>query len=516
MTKQYVLVLDVGTTNIKAFLFDVNGSIVGEAREKPSYIISEEGQVEQDPIQIWNMSRRVITNVLASNKCSAEHIVSMGITTQRASFLFWDKKTGKHYSNIITWQDKRAASYAKKKTGLLWLRFIRRIVGILCSIIPNTKLTTISILKFDSVHASSRTGYLLFKNPPLNDKVKHPATSVAWGTIDSWILWNLTGGKVHATDYSGASSTGILDPFTLKWNRIVRSIFKIPEYILPEIRETRGDFGSTTLFGRGEIPIRAMIADQQASLFGQLCFRYGEMKCTNGTGSFIDINTGNRPFASKRRLYPMVAWRVNGETTYMLEGQSQNTGNIIDWLKDELSLIKDHDESETLAIAVPSTNGVYFLPAFTSGLTFPYWDPTAKGNMFGISLDTKKAHIIRAVLEGLCFRIKDIVDGIKTDTKIKPTKIKVDGGVSKNKFLCQFLSDILGIEVEYFSHPEPTALGAAYMAGLAAGYWKSEEQLKSLMKKGTVYRPSIDEKERIKRYACWKNIIRRSLRYNVR
>ncbi|MBN1697026.1 MAG: hypothetical protein JW881_05905 [Spirochaetales bacterium] len=513
--KKFVLVLDVGTTNIKGFLFDKNGSIVHEVRAKPSYIINEEGQVEQDPGQIWKMSRQVIADVLSTKKYTADDIVSMGISTQRASFLLWDKKTGKHYTNIITWQDKRSAAYAKEKTGLFWLRILRRIVGMLCSVIPNTKLTTISILKFDSVHASSRTGYLLQKHPELNEKVKKPSSQVAWGTIDSWILWNLTGGKVHATDYSSASSTGILDPFTLKWNPIVRGIFKIPEHILPEIRETRGNFGTTTLFGGG-IPILAMVADQQASLFGQLCFRYGDMKCTNGTGSFIDINTGKRPFASKRRLYPLVAWRVNGETTYMLEGQSQNTGNIIDWLKDELNLIKHPDESEALAGEVESTNGVYFLPAFTSGLTFPYWDPTATGNFFGISLDTKKNHLIRAVLEGLCFRIKDIVDGIGSDTGIRPGNIKLDGGVSRNRFLCQFLSDILGFDVEYFPHPEPTALGAAYMAGLAAGFWKSEDELEGLAKKGVAYHPTIDEKERKRRYEGWKNIIKRSLDYRLR
>ncbi|MBN2444379.1 MAG: hypothetical protein JXJ04_23655, partial [Spirochaetales bacterium] len=509
----FVLVLDIGTTNIKGIIFDKKGDIKGEAREQPHYIMEEEGQVEQDPDEIWEMSKKVLAKVLKSKRLKAENIVSLGITTQRASFLLWDKKTGKKLTNIITWQDKRCAAYAKEKNNLLWLRFIRGFARLFRNIIPSSKLLLLSILNFDTVHTTTRTGFLFKNNPELMKRAHEPDSGVAWGTIDSWILWNLTKGKIHATDYSNASSTGILDPFTLTWNGILKGIFHIPEEILPEIKDTRGDFGSTRLFGGGEIPIRANIADQQSSLFGQCCFDYGEMKCTNGTGSFIDLNTGATPFASKRRLYPLVAWRVDNKTTFMLEGQSQNTGSVVDWMQKELQLYKKAKDTETLAESVETTNGVFFLPAFTTGLTFPYWDATATGNVFGINLSTTKAHIVRAVLEGICFRIKDIVDGIAEDTKIKITKLKVDGGVSKNRFICQFLSDIVGLNVEYYPHPEPTALGAALMAGLASGYWKSENEIEELMQHGEVFLPRLSEEERTRKYDLWKNVIARSLNW---
>ena len=511
--KKFILVLDIGTTNIKAIIFDKSGKIIGQARAQPHYIIEEKGQVEQDPNEIWQLSKEVLTKALKVKRLKAENISSLGITTQRASFLLWDRKTGKKLTNIITWQDKRSAEYAEKKTKLFWLRIVRTFARIFRGIIPSAKLMILSIMKFDTVHTTSRTGYLFKTNPELRALAHQPDTSVCWGTIDSWILWNLTKGKVHATDYSNASSTGLLDPFTLKWNTILQGIFKIPTGILPEVRETRGDFGSTSLFGKGEIPIHAIIADQQASLYGQCCFEDGEMKCTNGTGSFIDLNTGETPFASKRRLYPLVAWRVNDNTTYLLEGQSQNTGSVLDWMQNELKLYKKVSETEDLAMSVETTNGVYFLPAFTTGLTFPYWDATVTGNVFGISLDTKKAHIVLAVLEGICYRIKYIVDGISSDTKIKIKRLKLDGGVSKNRFICQFLSNILGVEVEYYPHPEPTALGAALMAGLASGYWKSEEEIISLMQHGEVFKPEFDKQERDKRYELWKNVIKRSLNW---
>lgn len=511
--KKYVLVLDVGTTNIKALLFDKKGTIIGEVKEQPNYIIEKEGQVEQDPDEIWKMSKKVLTKILKGKKLKAQNIASLGITTQRASFLLWDKKTGKKRTNIITWQDKRCARYAEKKTNLLWLKLVRGFAKIFRGIIPSSKLLLLSIMKFDTVHTSSRTGYLFQNNPDLKVSAHAPDTPLCWGTIDSWIIWNLTGGTIHATDYSNASATGLMDPFTLTWSSTIRGVFGIPGQILPEIRDTRGDFGSTRLFGGGEIPIRAVIADQQASLYGQCCFEHGEMKCTNGTGSFIDLNTGKKPFASKRRLYPLVAWRVNSQTTYMLEGQSQNTGSVIDWMQNELGLYRKASDTEKLALSVDSTHGVFFLPAFTTGLTFPYWDATATGNVFGISLDTTKAHIVRAVLEGICYRIKDIVDGIKRDTKIKIKKMKIDGGVSQNRFICQFLSNILGIDVEYYPHPEPTALGAAFMAGLASGYWKSEDEIETLMKFGEVFTPQMDKETRQKNYALWKNVIQRSLHW---
>jgi len=505
----YILCLDIGTTNIKGFLFNKNGDIFAQARRKPAYILEERGQVEQDPKEIWDMSKQVLEEVLESNNLSAKDIEAIGISTQRASFLFWDKKSKEIYSNIITWQDKRSAAYANKITNSFFFKFLRGLSKFLYLITRKKRMLSASMLRFNTDFTSLRTGFFLENNPELKEKIKDPNTSIVWGTVDTWILWNLTEGKVHATDYSNVSSTGMLDPFTLKWNAITLKAFNIPEHILPEIRETRGDFGTTKLFGGGEIPITSIIADQQSSLFANL----SDMKCTIGTGSFIDLRTGEEPYVSKRVLYPLIAWRINEKTEYLLEGVSHNSGNIIDYIQNELNLINDPAESEKMALSINDTNGVYFLPAFTSGLSFPYWDSSARGNIFGISLDTKKEHIVRAVLEGICFRIKDILEGIVEDTKIDVKKIMVDGGVSQNKFVLQFLSDILGMEVEHSANPETTALGAAFMAGLAVGFWKSEEELLQLRRVEKIYKPQMTEEERKKKYSCWKDIISRSLRY---
>jgi glycerol kinase len=509
----YILVLDIGTTNIKAILFNKEGEIVNEARRRPEYIMEEQGQVEQDPMQIWNYSRQVIEEVIKKQELSTSDIECMGITTQRASFCLWDKNSGKLYSNIITWQDKRAAEYAEEMTNKLFFKFLRGFTKAAHTLTQSTKMLSASMLRFSTDYASIRTAYFLKDNPEVNKLVQDPNSKVAWGTIDSWILWNLTEGRAHATDYSNVSSTAMLDPFTLEWNSIVIDKLNIPARILPEIRDTNADFGVTKLFGDGEIPIKCIVADQQASLFGQCCFEFGDMKVTNGTGSFVDINTGSEPFASKRRLYPLVAWRLDGDVTYMLEGLSHNTGNIIDWIQEELDLIDDPSETEEMALSVDSTEGVFFLPTFTSGISFPYWDPTARGNIFGISLKTKKEHIIRAVLNGICFRVKDFVNGIIEDTGIEVKNIKADGGVSQNKYVLQFLSDILGMEVEHSKNPETTALGAAFIAGLSTGFWESREQLRSVRKVDKVYTPQIDKETRQELYDTWKDIVRRSLNY---
>lgn len=508
----YILVLDIGTTNIKAFLFDKNGDIYAQSRRRPNYIMEEPNQVEQNPIEIWELSKEVINEVINTTDIKASDIEAMGITNQRASFLLWNKKSGEIYSNIITWQDKRAVDYAKKLTKKFFFKLLRGI-GKIARIFGSTKMLTASILQFPTDYPSVRTGYFLENHPEIKAMIKDKNTDIAWGQIDSWLLWNLTDRKIHATDYSNASASACLDPFTLKWNKPVIKQIGIPTHILPQIRESKDDYGVTKLFGGGEIPIRAIIADQQASLFGQCCFNKGDMKVTNGTGSFIDLNTGDIPYASKRRLYPMIAWKIDGETTYLLEGLSHNTGNIIDWIKNELNLFEDPSETENMALSVDSTNGVFFIPTFSSGISFPYWDSTAKGNIFGIDMSTKKEHIIRAVLNGICFRIKDIVEGIIEDTRIEVEQIKADGGVSQNKYLLQFLSDILGMKVEHAENLETTALGAAFIAGLATGFWKSQEEILSIRKVEKIYNPKMNEEERSKKYECWKDIVNRSLNY---
>jgi len=465
------------------------------------------------------MSKKVIEKVIESMNLKVENIDSLGITTQRASILLFNKETGEPYTNIITWQDRRASKLASEISNLFNIKFLRGLTRFLTLFSSNPMFITASQLRFNSDHASARTGYLLNSDPELRKKAELESTG--WGTIDTWIIYNLTQGKLHLTDYSNASATGLLDPFKLTWNSIVYKAFNIPPHIFPELRPTRGDFGTTELFADGPISIKSVVADQQASLFALFAGtpEIGNIKCTNGTGTFVDMFTGEKPKASRRKLYPLIAWTIKDDegklkTYYLLEGLSHNTGNIIDFIKDIFKLYDDPADTEKMAMSVDSTDGVFFLPALTSGLSFPIWDNTTRGNLFGLSLNTKPEHIVRAVLEGICFRIKDIVEGIMKDAKIKIDSIVADGGVSQNKFVLQFMSDILGLNVVHYKNPETTALGAAFLAGLETGFWKIE-QLKDFLILDKIYTPKMSEDERKKRYACWKDIISRSLNYKM-
>lgn len=511
MDTKYILVLDIGTTNIKAFLIDHSAKICFQKHIKIGYILDQKiGKVEQSPLEIWKKSHSILKHIMEENNIKNENILSLGITAQRSSFLLWDKNSGLPITQISTWQDKQAALYAKKLNSKWWIILFRFIARFFSSILPFAKLKLLSTLEFDSVQSSVRTGYLFQENPEIYQKANTANSNILWGTIDSWILFKLTMGKIHATDYSSASSTGILDPFTLKWNSMIMKLFNIPVHILPQIKNTRDDFGKTLLLGKSAIPIRAIMADQQASLYGQCCFNQGDIKCTNGTGSFVDINTGQKAFASHRRLYPLVAWRTKEKINYMIEGQSQNTGNVIDWLINDLKFVETENQTEEMALSVKSTGGIYFLPAFTTGLTFPYWDSTVRGNLFGLSLQSTKAHIVRAVLEGICFRIKDILEGIKKDTNLPIKRLKIDGGVSQNKFIQQFLANILGIPIEIYNNPEPTALGVAFMAGLECGLWQSEKEISRLIIIKSSSDPLMNQGLRKIRYQEWRNIINRS------
>ncbi len=519
--EKVILVLDIGTTNIKSLCFNKNGDIVAQTKRRPHYILEEPGQVEQDPKEIWDLSKQVLEEIVKTNNLKADNIECLAITTQRASWCFWNRETGELYTNINTWQDKRAGQFAEKVSNSGTFKAVRGIAGLISKFSKNPMWITGSQLRLNSDYASARTGWVLENNPRVRALLNTQPSKLAWGTIDSWVLFNLTGKKVHATDYSNASATGFLDPFKIEWNKIVLKTFKIPTSIFPEIRPTHGDFGTTELFGNGKIAIKAVIADQQSSLFGLFAGspERGSVKVTNGTGTFVDIFTGDLPFASKRKLYPLIAWGLKGEPenvkiNYILEGLSHNCGNLVDFIQESLGFIKNPAETAEMAQSVAdSKSTVFFVPSLTSGLSFPWWDATSKAAIFGIDLHTRKEHIVRAVLEGICFRIKDILEGIVADTKIDVKKIKADGGVSQNKFVLQFLADILGIEVEHSGNPETTALGAAFMAGLETGYWKSTEELKSLVKIDQVYSPKITQEERNKKYECWKDIIKRSLNY---
>jgi glycerol kinase len=338
------------------------------------------------------------------------------------------------------------------------------------------------------------------------------AGKLLFGSVDSWLLWKYTGGQVHATDFSNVSATGMYDPFGMRWSPLLLKPFGLPGGLkLPEIRETSGDFGATGAFG-GSVPIRCVAADQQAALFGEACFEEGSVKCTNGTGTFIDINTGDAPMASIHRMTPLIAWKIGGKATYMMEGIISSAGSSVQWLKDNLKIIEELGDSEKMAMRVDDCGGVYVVPAFT-GLTAPYWDPYARGTVIGLTRATTREQIVRATLESIAYQCRDVIVAMEKDVGMEVKRIKADGGASRNDFLLQFLADICGVEVERPRVLEATALGAAYLAGVAAGYWKFPDDIERIRRIDRVFTPRMDGETREKLYAGWKKAVERSCRW---
>ena len=512
--KKYVLINDVGTTILKAVVLDEQTNIVSEASEEISQIYPKPGWCEQDPNEIWNKS--LATSKKALQKVGAENIAAMGLVTQRATIILWDQKTGKPIYNAVTWQDVRAAGFCQKinsragiklfhglgktaeKTSLL-IKPLRKNAGV-------KRLIQLSHFNFLPIQAGARINWII-NNVQEAKEILHEG-NLLFGTIDTWLLWKYTQGQVYATDYSNASSTGIFDPFALGWSKFIMNSFGMPKELkLPEIKQTGDNFGKTTAFG-APINITSVVADQQAALFGEACFSSGDVKCTNGTGTFIDINTGDTPIASSHGLTPLIAWKLNDKVTYMLEGFVQTTGSLVQWLKD-LELIESPDESEDLAKSVEDTAGVYCVPALT-GLGAPYWDPNARGTIIGLTRKAKKGHIVRAALESIGYSCNDIIEVMKKDTGFTISSIKADGGASKNDFILQFLADITNTKIERPKVLEMTALGAGCLAGLAVGYWKSTEDLLKNRKVDHIFIPEMDENTRKALCSQWKRAIERS------
>jgi glycerol kinase len=512
--KKYVLINDVGTTILKAVVIDELTNIVSEASEEISQIYPKPGWCEQDPNEIWNKS--LDTSKKALQKVGAENIAAMGLVTQRATTILWDQETGKPIYNAVTWQDVRTAGFCHKinskadiklfhglgktaeKISLL-VKPLRKRAGV-------KRLIQLSHFNFLPIQAGARINWIL--NNVQEAKEILQKGNLLFGTIDTWLLWKYTQGQVYATDYSNASSTGIFDPFARGWSKFIMNTFGMPKALkLPEIKQTSDNFGKTTVFG-APISITSVVADQQAALFGEACFSLGDVKCTNGTGTFIDINTGNTPIASSHGLTPLIAWKLNDKVTYMLEGFVQTTGSLVQWLKD-LELIVSPEESEGLAKSVEDTAGVYCVPALT-GLGAPYWDPNARGTIIGLTRKAKKGHIVRAALESIGYSCNDIVEVMKKDTGFTISSIKTDGGASKNDFILQFLADITNTKIERPKVLEMTAIGAGCLAGLAVGYWKSTEDLLKNRKVDHIFIPKMEENMRKTLCSQWKRAIKRS------
>ncbi|MEO1260726.1 MAG: glycerol kinase GlpK [Bacteroidota bacterium] len=489
---KYILALDQGTTSSRAILFNKNGNIVATEQQEFTQYYPKPGWVEHDANEIWQTQIKVAQDVLKKNNVTAGQIAAIGITNQRETAVVWNKITGEPIHNAIVWQDRRTAKICDKLKKDGHERYIRRETGLVVdAYFSGTKVKWL----LDNVSGArklAQRGELLF------------------GTVDSWLVWKLTGGQVHITDFSNASRTMLFNIRTLKWDEKLLKLINVPKSVLPEVKPSSEIYGNSTanLFG-AEIPIAGIAGDQQAALFGQACHEVGMAKNTYGTGCFMLMNTGTKPVASRSGLLTTIAWGLDGEVHYALEGSVFIAGAAIQWLRDGLKILDEARDSEYLAMKVSDPEGVYVVPAF-AGLGAPYWDMYARGAIFGLTRGTTKSHLIRATLESLAYQTKDVLTAMEKDSKISLKALRVDGGACANNLLMQFQSDMLGVNVERPGIIETTALGAAYLAGLATGFWKKSEITKN-WKLQRAFKPKMDEKERKARYKGWKKAVQRTM-----
>lgn len=464
-SSSYILALDLGTTGNRAFLFDSSGNVVSQAYQELTQYYPQPGWLEHNPLEIWQATCTVMQNAIQQAKIKATNIKAIGLTVQRETCLLWDKTTGKPLHNAIVWQDRRTASHCQKLQEQGYAEEIFARTGLIV----------------DAYFSATKLSWLL-------EQIVKPSQinieQVLAGTIDSWILWNLTGGKVHATDDSNASRTMLYNLTTREWDKKLLDLFNIPAHILPEIQPSLGYFGTTKpdLLG-AEIPITAILGDQQASLFGHGCDRPGLVKCTYGTGSFLVAHTGNNIVNSPNQLIATIAWTQNDSDSkakvgYAVEGSMFTTGACIQWLRDGIGLIDNAAQTEMLAQQVSDNGGVYFVPAL-SGLGAPHWDMNARGAFFGITGGVKRQHLVRSVLEAIAFQVKEVVQAINNSGVLQVERLKVDGGACENNFLMQFQADVLGIPVERPVMRDTTVQGVAIAAGIASGFWQNDAQLVS-------------------------------------
>jgi glycerol kinase len=495
MDKKYVLALDQGTTSSRAILFDRRGNVVQIAQKELTQHYPKPGWVEHNPMEIWGAQSGVAREALESARIRPQEVAAIGITNQRETTIVWDRHSGEPVYPAIVWQDRRTADLcdALKRDG--WEQPIRDKTGLIIdAYFSGTKVKWI-LDNVEGARERAAKGDLLF------------------GTVDTWLIWNLTRGRVHATDYTNASRTMLFNIHTLQWDEDLLKELGIPAAMLPEVRPSVGDFGVTDkeTFGGALIPISGVAGDQHAALFGQGCFESGMAKNTYGTGCFMLMNTGDKPVASKSGLLTTMAWGMDGKAYYALEGSIFIAGAALQWLRDGLRLFEHAADSEYYASKVPDTGGVYVVPAF-AGLGAPYWDMYARGAIFGLTRGTNKNHIIRATLQSLAYQTSDVIGAMEQDSGIRLQSLRVDGGASANNLLMQFQADILGVDVVRPAMTETTALGAAFMAGIGAGFW-SMADIRALDRQTETFRPSMDDETRTRLLAGWKKAVERSMRW---
>ena len=487
---KYILALDQGTTSSRAILFDQSGGIVAVAQKEFPQIFPKPGWVEHDPRDIWSTQAGVAAEVLQKANLKAGDIASIGITNQRETTVVWDRKTGQAICNAIVWQDRRTAPMCDRLKANKLERVIRKKTG----------------LVLDAYFSATKVQWIL--QNVKGAKAKAKAGELAFGTVDSWLVWNLTGGKVHVTDASNASRTMLYNIVTGDWDEELLRLFGVPRSMLPEVRSSSEVYGETKLLGSA-IPIAGIAGDQQAALFGQVCTKPGMVKNTYGTGCFMLMNTGTKPIASKNNLLTTVAWRIGGRTEYSLEGSIFIAGAVVQWLRDGLGIIRSSSEVEALAASVPDTHGVYLVPAF-AGLGAPHWDQYARGTIVGLTRGSTKAHIARAALEGIALQVMDVLKAMEADSGIKLKELRVDGGACANNLLMQMQADLLNVPVVRPKVAETTALGAAYLAGLAVGYWKSTADIARQWKADKTFTPAMKTAARKQIAAGWAKALSRA------
>lgn len=492
-TDQFILALDQGTSSSRAIVFDGKGAVVASAQKEFTQIFPKSGWVEHNPQEIWSSQASVIAEAITSVGINGSNIAGIGITNQRETTIVWEAATGKPVYNAIVWQDRRTSEYCDALKNYGKAGMIQKKTGLI----------------IDAYFSATKVRWILENVPGAREKAERG--ELRFGTVDTWLIWMLTNGEVHVTDVSNASRTMLFNIHTLEWDKELLELFGIPESMMPQVKSSSEVYGhtKTTIFAH-EVPIAGVAGDQQAALFGQLCTEPGSVKNTYGTGCFLLMNSGDKPIISSNNLLTTVAWKIGDKVTYALEGSIFVAGSVVQWLRDGLGIICSSAEVEELAASVPDNGGVYFVPALT-GLGAPYWDQYARGGIYGLSRGTTAAHIARAALEGIAFQTMDIVNAMQKDAGVSLRELKVDGGASRNNLLMQFQADILGTEVIRPKVTETTALGAAYLAGIAVGYWKDIDHIREQWEADKRFVPSASKDEMERAKAGWAEAVGRTL-----
>lgn len=487
---KYILALDQGTTSSRAIIFNRTGGVITSAQQEFPQLFPQPGRVEHDANTIWSTQLNVAAEALLKARLTANDIAAIGITNQRETTLVWDRATGQPIHNAIVWQDRRTAAMCERLKTRGLAPMIRRKTG----------------LVIDAYFSATKLQWLLKHVPGARARAR--AGQLAFGTIDSWLLWKLTDGRCHVTDASNASRTMLFNIRTATWDDELLRLFGVPRAMLPEVRDSIELYGETTALG-GSIPIAGIAGDQQAALFGQICTRPGTVKNTYGTGCFLLMHTGTKPIASRNKLVTTVAWRRGGRLEYALEGSIFIAGAVVQWLRDELGLVRSSHEIETLAAQAPDNGGVYLVPAF-AGLGAPHWDSYARGLIIGLTRGSGRPQIARAALEGIAYQVADVLKAMHGDAGVRLRELRVDGGASANNLLMQFQADVLGVPVVRPRVTETTALGAAYLAGLGVGFWKDMDEIAAQWQVDRRFTPDIRPAARKKLLSGWANALARA------